>query len=46
MDEQLHRKILKLLDQEIEASNWNGYVVPAATPRPVVARLNEELKRR
>ncbi len=28
---------------EIEASNWNGYVVPAATPDTAVARLNAEL---
>ncbi len=30
---------------EIEASNWNGYVVPAATPDAVVARLNAELNK-
>jgi tripartite-type tricarboxylate transporter receptor subunit TctC len=26
-----------------EANNWNGFFVPAGTPRPVVARLNKEL---
>jgi tripartite-type tricarboxylate transporter receptor subunit TctC len=30
---------------ELEASNWNGYVVPAATPDAVVARLNAEINR-
>jgi tripartite-type tricarboxylate transporter receptor subunit TctC len=26
-----------------EANNWNGFFVPAGTPRPIVARLNKEL---
>ncbi|HEY7655912.1 MAG TPA: tripartite tricarboxylate transporter substrate binding protein [Burkholderiales bacterium] len=26
-----------------EANNWNGFFVPAKTPRPVVAKLNKEL---
>ncbi len=26
-----------------EANNWNGFFVPAGTPRPVVAKLNKEL---
>lgn len=26
-----------------EANNWNGFYVPAGTPRPVVNRLNKEL---
>jgi len=26
-----------------EANNWNGFFVPAKTPRPVVNRLNKEL---
>jgi tripartite-type tricarboxylate transporter receptor subunit TctC len=30
---------------ELEATNWAGYVVPAATPPAVVARLNAELVR-
>ncbi len=30
---------------EIEASNWNGYVVPAATSDAVVARLNAEINK-
>jgi tripartite-type tricarboxylate transporter receptor subunit TctC len=30
---------------EIEASNWNGYVVPSATPAVAVARLNAELNK-
>ncbi len=30
---------------EIEASNWNGFVVPAATPDAAVARLNAELNK-
>lgn len=30
---------------EVESTNWSGLVVPAATPAPVVARLNEELVR-
>jgi tripartite-type tricarboxylate transporter receptor subunit TctC len=30
---------------EIEASNWNGYVVPAGTPPAAIARLNAELNR-
>jgi tripartite-type tricarboxylate transporter receptor subunit TctC len=25
-----------------EANNWNGFVVPAKTPRPIVNRLNKE----
>jgi tripartite-type tricarboxylate transporter receptor subunit TctC len=28
---------------ELEATNWSGLVVPAATPQPAVARLNKEL---
>jgi tripartite-type tricarboxylate transporter receptor subunit TctC len=28
---------------EIEATNWSGLVVPAATPQSAVARLNAEL---
>ena len=30
---------------EIEASNWNGLVVPAATPDAAVSKLNAELNR-
>jgi tripartite-type tricarboxylate transporter receptor subunit TctC len=30
---------------ELEATNWSGMVVPAATPAAVVARLNQELVR-
>jgi tripartite-type tricarboxylate transporter receptor subunit TctC len=30
---------------EAESTNWSGLVVPAATPAPVVARLNDELVR-
>ena len=30
---------------QIEATNWNGYVVPAATPASAIARLNAELVR-
>ena len=30
---------------EVESTNWTGLVVPAATPKAVVARLNEELVR-
>lgn len=30
---------------QIEATNWNGYVVPAGTPANVVARLNAEIVR-
>ncbi|HUP95623.1 MAG TPA: tripartite tricarboxylate transporter substrate binding protein [Burkholderiales bacterium] len=30
---------------ELEATNWAGYVVPAATPQATVARLNTELVR-
>jgi len=30
---------------ELEATNWAGYVAPAATPQAVVARLNTELVR-
>ena len=26
-----------------EANNWNGFLVPAKTPRPIVDRLNKEL---
>jgi tripartite-type tricarboxylate transporter receptor subunit TctC len=26
-----------------EANNWNGFLVPAKTPRPIIARLNKEL---
>ncbi len=26
-----------------EANNWNGFLVPAKTPRPVVNRLNKEI---
>jgi tripartite-type tricarboxylate transporter receptor subunit TctC len=26
-----------------EANNWNGFLVPAKTPRPVVERLNKEI---
>ena len=26
-----------------EANNWNGFLVPAKTPRPVIARLNKEI---
>jgi len=26
-----------------EANNWNGFFVPAGTPRPVINRLNKEL---
>jgi len=26
-----------------EANNWNGFLVPAKTPRPIVNRLNKEL---
>jgi len=28
---------------EIESTNWSGFVVPAATPPAVIARLNHEL---
>jgi tripartite-type tricarboxylate transporter receptor subunit TctC len=27
-----------------EANNWNGFVVPAKTPRPIIDRLNKELR--
>jgi len=30
---------------EIEATNWSGLVVPAATPPPAISRLNAELVR-
>ena len=30
---------------ELEATNWAGYVVPAATPQAAIARLNGELVR-
>ena len=30
---------------ELEATNWSGYVVPAATPQSAIARLNSELVR-
>ena len=30
---------------ELEATNWAGFVVPAATPTPVVTRLNSEFVR-
>jgi len=30
---------------EVASTNWSGLVVPAATPAPAVARLNEELVR-
>jgi tripartite-type tricarboxylate transporter receptor subunit TctC len=30
---------------ELEATNWAGFMVPIATPAPVVARLNAELVR-
>ena len=30
---------------EIEAMNWNGYIVPSATPAAVVARLNSEINK-
>ena len=30
---------------QLEATNWGGYVVPAATPATAVARLNSELVR-
>jgi tripartite-type tricarboxylate transporter receptor subunit TctC len=30
---------------ELEATNWAGYVVPAATPQAAIARLNSELGR-
>ena len=30
---------------ELEATNWAGFVVPAATPAAVVARLNSEIVR-
>jgi len=30
---------------EIEATNWNGYFVPAATPSAAITRLNVELNR-
>ena len=30
---------------EIEGTNWNGYVVPTATPDSVVARLNAEINK-
>ena len=30
---------------EIEAINWNGYVVHAATPPAVISRLNAEINR-
>ena len=26
-----------------EANNWNGFFVPAKTPRPIVNRLNKEI---
>lgn len=29
----------------VEASAWSGYFVPAATPRPIVQRLNHDLLR-
>ena len=28
---------------ELEATNWSGFVVPAATPAAVIARLNKDL---
>ena len=30
---------------EIEAMNWNGYVVPSATPAAAIARLNAEINK-
>ncbi len=30
---------------EIEAINWNGYVVPSATPAAAIARLNAEISK-
>ena len=30
---------------ELEATNWAGFVVPAATPTPAVTRLNSEIVR-
>ena len=30
---------------QLEASNWSGLVVPAATPNDIVAKLNAELVR-
>lgn len=30
---------------EIEAMNWNGYVVPSATPAAVISRLNAEINK-
>ena len=30
---------------EFEAINWNGFVVPAATPAAVIARLNSEINK-
>jgi tripartite-type tricarboxylate transporter receptor subunit TctC len=29
----------------LEATNWSGFVAPAATPAPVIARLNSEIVR-
>jgi len=26
-----------------EANNWNGFLVPAKTPRPIIDRLNKEI---
>jgi tripartite-type tricarboxylate transporter receptor subunit TctC len=28
---------------ELEATNWSGFVVPAATPQPAIVRLNRDL---
>jgi tripartite-type tricarboxylate transporter receptor subunit TctC len=30
---------------QYDASSWNGFLVPAGTPRPVIERLNTELVR-
>jgi tripartite-type tricarboxylate transporter receptor subunit TctC len=30
---------------QLEATNWGGYVVPAATPQAAISRLNTELVR-
>jgi tripartite-type tricarboxylate transporter receptor subunit TctC len=30
---------------EVEAMNWNGYVVPSATPAAVILRLNSEINK-
>jgi tripartite-type tricarboxylate transporter receptor subunit TctC len=28
-----------------EATSWNGLIVPAATPKPIIAKLNADIRR-